>query len=82
MIPQHPLIAVGDLCSAESQTTGVGTEQDIDLVLGDEALGQVAAVLGLTGIVIVDQAQRQPLSALLQPETTSTVGVLDPGLRA
>src|SRR5262249_9722903 len=82
MIPQHTLIMVGDLCGSERQATGVGSEQDIDLILGDEALSQSTAVLGLADIVIGDQAQRQALPALLQPETTRPVSVLDPGLRS
>jgi hypothetical protein len=38
MIPQHTLQALGNLCGSERQTARVGAEQDIDLILSDEAL--------------------------------------------
>src|SRR5262249_35957726 len=56
MIPQHALPALGNLCGSEGQTTRVGAEQDIDLILSDEALDQRCTCLRLTRVVVGCQA--------------------------
>jgi hypothetical protein len=56
MIPQQTLRAIGNLCGSERQATGVRAEQDINLILSDEALGQDATLLRVTRIVVRRQA--------------------------
>src|SRR4029453_4293859 len=56
MIPQHALPALGNLCGSECQTARVGAEQDIDLILSDEALDQRGTFLRLTCVVVGCQA--------------------------
>ena len=52
MIPQHPLRAMGNLCGSERQAARVRAEQDIDLILSDEALGQEATLRRVTRVVV------------------------------
>jgi hypothetical protein len=57
MIPQHALGALGNLSSSERQAARVRTEQDVDLIFSDEALGRHDTLLRRTRVVVESQAQ-------------------------
>jgi hypothetical protein len=56
MIPQHTLQALGNRRGSVRQTARVRAEQDIDLILSDQALGQRSALFRLTRVVVGRQA--------------------------
>ena len=73
MVPQHLLGDLGRLCGSKGQPAAVGSHQQIDLIVGDQLLGQTAD-FGLVTFVIFD-SQRDGEFSIFGPEPYPTGGV-------
>ena len=74
------LVVGGDRPCPEGQAAGVGSQQNIDLIDGDQTFRQDTTLRGIARIVIIDQAYRKDLLSYL--DATTAVGILDPCLDA
>jgi hypothetical protein len=57
MVPQDPLMVFGHGSSPAGQSAGIGSQQNVNSVINDQALGQSAATFAIACVVITDQAQ-------------------------
>ena len=82
MVPEHLLSGLGRLRRGQGQPAAVGAHQQVNLIVGDQLLGQ-AADSGLVAFVVFDNQRDGQLSVFgPEPHPAGSVHVADIALQA